>query len=296
MRQLVSGPDRSPPENPLVFLFRYGHVRTFSLNLLVNSSRSDTIAGIRNLQISVRRILGRFLGRGRGASVGPVEDSSKESGLRKQRAYAENLRRMRGNWTVATLVSSGRFDARDVVPDRRSTTTTRQRRRPPIASEEKKNVPSIREQQDAAFAASLKRDREASKRKRDEQEAAELRAAIELSAKLARETKLRRLKERIPEEPNVDSSEEPIVEILFIIQTATGLKRMKRCFLQTSTMKDVFNYLDVETASLDLVEYSVASNFPLRNFSHNDEKTNSLTLKTLGITGRIALNVRDLRR
>eukprot|EP00939_MAST-03C_sp_MAST-3C-sp1_P004276 g4276.t1 len=284
-------------------MFRDGATRAYTLQSLLQSCDSSSSAK-RKAQENVRKLLGRFLGRGKNASVGRAEERSATFSRERQRQHATELLRFRGDWDVAKLVQNGRFDARDVVSDtnRRGRGSHIDVTRSPTVVTPAASAPSnrtttatssLRERQDAAFAASLANDRREEERRIAEAEAKELEAALELSRMLAEKEALDRKKRLVPVEP-VDDSSPDVVSVVFKVPRGET-NRLKRRFLSTNVLGDVFNYLDVEFSKLEnpIQHFSVAFPFPVRTLTR-EASDMAATLSSLGIKGRILLLVRDL--
>ena len=167
----------------------------------------------------------------------------------------------------------------------------------------------LREEQDMAYAESLKADKEKEKRREEEKrqreaaEAERLRKEQEAAARRKRLEDLRKtLMERLPPEPAVNSAD----LIRLLIKLPNG-KRLERRFLRSDPVKYLFYFVHSNEESPLL--FAITSNFPSRdipgkpdfldlefegdNLDDNDQRYNQ-TLENVGLQKSEILFVRDL--
>jgi len=155
----------------------------------------------------------------------------------------------------------------------------------------------LRQQQDSAYKTSLAKDRQRAEERRvreereqEEADAAELEAAVALSHTLSKKADLERARTLIPPEPTADAAG---TISSFVFRLPDG-SRLERRFDAAGALETVFHYLDVKLAERDppIVNYCFTA-YPHRSFSKAESDLQA-DLQTSGLTGRVAVFVRDL--
>ena len=160
------------------------------------------------------------------------------------------------------------------------------------ARAENERARSLRDEQDAAFRESLEADarREAAAAAAEEEASrlaeAEARAAAEAAAAEAAAAEALRAREALVARRRIEKAQsmktEPAADAAGVCKVAVKLPgggRRERRFLETDTLRDVFDFVDAldgDDAAAVGVRYSLVSNFPRRVFGRERDAATTL--------------------
>ena len=160
------------------------------------------------------------------------------------------------------------------------------------ARAENERARSLRDEQDAAFRESLEEDarREAAAAAAEEEASrlaeAEARAAAEAAAAEAAAAEALRAREALVARRRIEKAQsmktEPAADAAGVCKVAVKLPggaRRERRFLETDTLRDVFDFVDAldgDDAAAVGVRYSLVSNFPRRVFGRERDAATTL--------------------
>ncbi|XP_012239217.1 FAS-associated factor 2 [Bombus vosnesenskii] len=155
---------------------------------------------------------------------------------------------------------------------------------------ERSAAQSLRQQQDQAYEESLRADQEKDRRREEERRAREEREAREKEQLNAQEMEIQRIRRekeltvcKVPLEP------EPTDPNACHLQIKLGERTMKRRFLMSDTLEDVYHWIFSQPDSP--VSFEITTSFPKRILYPCRE---ILTLSDAGLTHREVLHVNDL--
>lgn len=155
---------------------------------------------------------------------------------------------------------------------------------------ERSAAQSLRQQQDQAYEESLRADQEKDRRREEERRAREEREAREKEQLNAQEMEIQRIRRekeltvfKVPLEP------EPTDPNACHLQIKLGERTVKRCFLMSDTLEDVYHWIFSQPDSP--VSFEITTSFPKRILYPCRE---ILTLSDAGLTHREVLHVNDL--
>ncbi|KOX79838.1 FAS-associated factor 2-B [Melipona quadrifasciata] len=155
---------------------------------------------------------------------------------------------------------------------------------------ERSAAQSLRQQQDQAYEESLRADQEKDRRREEERRAREEQEAREKEQLNAQEMEIQRIRRekeltvcKVPLEP------EPTNPNACHLQIKLGERTMKRRFLMSDTLEDVYHWIFSQPDSP--VSFEITTSFPKRILYPCRE---ILTLLDAGLTHREVLHVNDL--
>ncbi|XP_012154417.1 fas-associated factor 2 isoform X2 [Megachile rotundata] len=155
---------------------------------------------------------------------------------------------------------------------------------------ERSAAQSLRQQQDQAYEESLRADQEKDRRREEERKAREEQEAREKEQLNAQELEIQRIRRekeltvhKVPLEP------EPTHSNACHLQIKLGERTMKRRFLMSDTIEDVYHWIFSQPDSP--VSFEITTSFPKRILYPCREV---LTLSDAGLTHREVLHVNDL--
>ncbi|CAK9814689.1 FAS-associated factor 2-B [Anthophora plagiata] len=155
---------------------------------------------------------------------------------------------------------------------------------------ERSAAQSLRQQQDQAYEESLRADQEKDRRREEERKAREEQEAREKEQLNAQEMEIQRIRRekelticKVPHEP--ESSNPNACHL----QIKLGERTMKRRFLMSNTLEDVYHWIFSQPDSP--VNFEITTSFPKRTLYPCRE---ILTLSDAGLTHREVLHINDL--
>jgi len=130
--------------------------------------------------------------------------------------------------------------------------------------EERSRNQSIREEQDAAFAETLRQDQEKERKRKEEEEAKRAAEEAELAAVRAveeRKEAIKRLRQGLIVAPEPEREDENALRLL--VRLPDG-RRLERRFSKSQPLSDLYKFVFAQEDAPD--HFEVTSNFPKRTF------------------------------